>query len=159
MGIAWRSGIAAAMVAAMLGTAPATAQDGLPATVMISTIKVAPAHHDEFRQWIADFREAVEKLIAEDRLSQTDLCAYRSWRVLGPDAAGLNEDFIFIFEPVIPIANYRLQHYLELAFGPAGAFERMARYHTMAPGDPGMLFAAPLNPEVDAIDLGAVCEF
>ncbi len=136
---------------------PATAQSGLPRTVLMVTYKVAPENREAFIGWIADFRTAVEKLIGEGRLSPTDLCAYKSWRVLGPDAAGLNEDFVFVFEPVIPIANYSIRYYLTQALGDAETATRMMEFDRLA-SDPETFYAAPLT-KADAVDLGEVCEF
>lgn len=158
---------ATALAALMLSPAaflarpgPAPAQTGLPHIVMIATYKVPPEHHDGFRSWIAEFRELVEKQIDAGLLSQTDICAYKSWRVLGPDAAGLNQSFMFVFEPVIPIANYMLQHYVEQALDDAAAAEMMGRFHALtANADFSIVYASPLNPAVDAIDLGEVCAF
>lgn len=140
-------------------TVPVSAQEGLPRTVLISVIKVSPENRAEFASWIADFRKAVDKLVADGRLSQTDLCAYKSWRVLGPDAAGLNEDFIMIFEPVIPIANYALRHYLELAYGEEEAAKRMDRYSELLAEEPKSIFAAPLDPSADAVKGDPSCDF
>lgn len=154
------------MMAATLGfvlaaavTVPASAQEGLPRTVMITRHKVAPEHHDAFRQWIADFRLAIEDLVMQRKLSPIDLCAYKSWRVLGPDAAGLNEDFLFVFEPVIPIANYSLAHYLSLALPADEAQRRMDRYLEMSPQTPDVLYASPLDPAFDEVDIGDACTF
>ena len=122
--------LAAAMLP--LGPKAAQAQSGLPRVVMIGKVKVAPENHDAFRAWIAEFRSLVEAMIAEGRLSPTDTCAYRSWRVLGPDPAGLNQDFLFVFEPVIPIGNYLLQHYVDLALEPEQAGEMMMRWARIA---------------------------
>lgn len=139
---------------------PAPAQTGLPHIVMIGTYKVPPEHHDGFRAWIAEFRALVEKQIEAGLLSQTDICAYRSWRVLGPDAAGLNQNFMFVFEPVIPIANYSLQHYVDQALDDEAAAEMMARFHALtANAESSIVYASPLDPAVDAIDLGEVCAF
>lgn len=155
--------LAAAMAVAVL-TMTATphaaqAQAGLPSVVMMVTYQIPPEQHDDFRAWIAEFRTLVEKQIAEGRLSQTDMCAYKSWRVLGPDAAGLNQNFIFVFEPVIPIANYLLQHYVDQALDKDAARAMMTRWSLMNTHTPTVTYASPLNPAVDAIDLGAVCEF
>lgn len=149
----------AAMAAMALPHASARAQDGLPRVVMIVKVKVAPENHDSFREWIAEFRELAEAKIEEGRLSPTDMCAYKSWRVLGPDSAGLNEDFFFVFEPVIPIANYLLAHYVNLALDEEAAAEMMARWNAMADQDPDVIYASPLDPSVDAVNLGEVCEF
>lgn len=137
---------------------PAFAQSGLPRVVMIAKVNVAPENHDAFRAWIAEFRALVEGMIAENRLSSTDTCAYKSWRVLGPDPAGLNDQFLFVFEPVIPIANYLLQHYINLALDEEKAGDMMARWSAMASQDGEAIFASPLS-EADAVNLGAVCEF
>jgi hypothetical protein len=148
-------GVALALVA----TVPSAAQEGLPRTVMITRHTVAPEHHDAFRQWIADFRLAIEDLVMQRKLSPIDLCAYKSWRVLGPDAAGLNEDFLFVFEPVIPIANYSLAHYLSLALPADEAQRRMDRYLEMSPDDPDVIYASPLDPAFDEVDIGDACTF
>lgn len=154
------------MMAAALGlllaaavAVPVAAQEGLPRTVMITRHKVAPEQHDAFRQWIAEFRLAIEDLVMQRKLSPIDLCAYKSWRVLGPDAAGLNEDFLFVFEPVIPIANYSLAHYLSLALPADEAQQRMDRYLEMSPGNPDVIYASPLDPAFDEVDIGDACTF
>ena len=139
--------------------AAALAQEGLPRVVMIVKVKVAPENHDAFREWIAEFRALAEVSIADGKLSPTDMCAYKSWRVLGPDPAGLNKDFFFVFEPVIPIANYLLAHYVNLALDGPAAAEMMMRWNAMADQDPEVLYASPLDPSVDAVNLGEVCEF
>ncbi len=154
-----RLGAAVIGLALLAASVPATAQEGLPRTVMITRHAVAPEHHDEFRQWIADFRLAIEDLVMQRKLSPIDLCAYKSWRVLGPDAAGLNEDFLFFFEPVIPIANYSLAHYLNLALPPEEAQRRMDRYLELSPGDPDVIYASPLDPAFDEVDVGDACTF
>lgn len=145
-------------MAAPLFPNAAHAQSGLPRVVMIAKLKVAPENHDAFRAWIAEFRALVEGMIAEGRLSPTDTCAYKSWRVLGPDPAGLNDEFLFVFEPVIPIANYLLQHYIKLALEPDAADEMMARYVRMSADEPEVIYASPLTA-ADAVDLGEVCDF
>ncbi len=138
----------------------AQAQTGLPRLVMMVTYHVDSEYHEEFRAWISEFRALVEKQIDEGKLSQTDICAYKSWRVLGPDPAGLSESFIFIFEPVIPIANYRLAHYVSQALDPEASDKMMERFSVMTQGTgPAIVYASPLDLSVDAINLGEVCEF
>ena len=154
--------LAATLLAAiaLLSARPeaAQAQSGLPRVVMIGKIMVEPENHDAFRAWIAEFRALVESQIAEGRLSPTDVCAYKSWRVLGPDPAGLNQNFLFVFEPVIPIANYRLQHYIDQSLEPEAAREMMGRWSAIASPDPDLIYASPLT-SADAVNLGEVCEF
>lgn len=147
-----------AMPAVPLSYTTVQAQSGLPRVVMIVKVKVAPENHDAFRAWIAEFRILVEGMISENRLSPTDTCAYKSWRVLGPDPAGLNDDFLFVFEPVIPIANYLLQHYINLALDQDKANDMMVRWSTLAEQDGDVIYASPLS-SADAVDLGQVCEF
>lgn len=149
----------AATAAMPLHPTPSRAQDGLPRVVLIVKVKVAPENHDAFRDWIAEFRVLAETMIEEGRLSPTDTCAYKSWRVLGPDPAGLNEDFFFVFEPVIPIANYLLAHYVNQALDAEAATQMMMRWNAMADQDPEVIYASPLDPSVDAVNLGEVCEF
>lgn len=149
----------AALAAASLAPArQARAEDSMPYIAMIVPHAVDPEQHDEFRDWIARFRALVERQIARGLLSQTDICAYRSWRVLGPDAAGLNKNFLFVFEPVIPIGNYTIAYYLrqapdDEAKGMFQQFRRMAKYG----GE--IIYATPLDPAVDGVDLGEDCEF
>ena len=147
-----------ALPAATLSSTAVQAQSGLPRVVMIVKVAVAKENHDAFRAWIAEFRALVEDMITENRLSPTDTCAYRSWRVLGPDPAGLNDQFLFVFEPVIPIANYLLQHYVNLALDQEKANEMMGRWAKMAHQEGDAIYASPLTA-ADAVDLGAVCEF
>lgn len=155
--------LAALVLAAVSLFAPsgiAHAQTGLPRVVMMVTYKIDPKFHDEFRAWIAEFRTLVEKQIDEGKLSQTDICAYKSWRVLGPDPAGLNNSFIFVFEPVIPIANYLLSHYVSQALDAEATQQMMGRFSVMTLGTgPSIVYASPLDLAVDAIDLGELCEF
>lgn len=135
----------------------AMAQPGLPRAVLVVTHKVAQKDREAFVKWIADFRAAVEKLIGKGSLSQADLCAYKSWRVLGPDAAGLNEDFIFVFEPVILIASYSIRYCLTQALVDAETSVRMTEFDRLA-SKPKTFCTAPLT-KADAVDLGEVCEF
>lgn len=152
-----RLAVALLIASGVTAAAPAFGQSGLPRTVMMVTYKVAPENREALIRWIADFRAAVEKLIGEGKLSQTDLCAYKSWRVLGPDAAGLNEDFVFVFEPVIPIANYSIKYYLTQALGEAETDSRMVEFDRLV-SNPTIFYASPLT-KADAVDLGKVCEF
>ncbi|MCC5984573.1 MAG: hypothetical protein JJU42_09435 [Rhodobacteraceae bacterium] len=155
-----RTPLRALALAALLALAPAgaaRAQDGLPAIVMFVTYAVAPEDRAAFNTWIADFRAAVEAMINAGRLDPIDVCAYRSWRVLGPDAAGLNADYIFVFDPVVPVAQYLLHHWLALALGPEEGAARMAAFTRMAQMKGDILFAAPLDPRVDALPADPVC--
>jgi len=143
-----------------LALAPAPvlrAQGGLPAIVMFVTYEVAPENRAAFDAWIAGFRGAVEAMIAEGRLDPIDTCAYRSWRVLGPDAAGLNPDYIFVFDPVVPVAQYLLHHWLELALGPDEGAARMAEFAGLARMKGDILYATPLDPRVDALPADPAC--
>ena len=133
------------------------AQDGLPAIVMFVTYEVAPENRAAFDAWIAGFRGSVEAMIAEGRLDPIDTCAYRSWRVLGPDAAGLNPDYIFVFDPVVPVAQYLLHHWLELALGPEEAAARMTEFAGIARMKADILYATPQNPRVDARPADPAC--
>lgn len=146
-------------MAALLSRVPAAhAQEGVPYVAMIIPHHVDPELHDEFRDWIARFRALVERQIARGTLSQTDICAYRSWRVLGPDAAGLNQNFLFVFEPVIPIGNYNIAHYINQAPEEERGrlfqdFRRMTSYGGQ------IMYATPVDRAVDGVDLGEDCAF
>lgn len=147
-------------LAALLALAPASApraQDGLPAIVMFVTYEVAPEDRAAFNAWIAEFRAVVEARIDAGRLDPVDVCAYRSWRVLGPDAAGLSADYIFVFDPVVPVAQYLLRHWLALALGPEEGTARMAEFARMAQMKGDILYAAPLDPRVDALPADPTC--
>lgn len=149
----------ALLPAALVSGGPAArAQGSVPYVTMIVPHYVDPELHDEFRDWLARFRALVERQIAAGRLSQTDICAYKSWRVLGPDAVGLNQNFLFIFEPVVPFANYSIPHYINQA--PEEERGRMfMEFRQMARSGGEPIYATPVDRTADGVDLGEECAF
>lgn len=140
------------------GAQPADARVGTPHIAVIVRYRVALEHHDEFRDWIARFRRIVEAQIDAGRLDRIDMCAYKSWRVLGPDAAGMSDDFLFVFEPIMPIGNYNIGTYLSRA--PDGEADgMMERFREIAKIDENVIYATPLDRARDGVDLGEDCVF
>lgn len=94
---------------------------------------------EAFEAWLADYRAAVEGMIAEGKLRPADQRAYEHWRVLGPNPTtrelftqrGDDHTYIFIFDPLVHGANYSLQHHLTNALGADEAAARVQAFQAM----------------------------
>lgn len=139
----------AAAVAAMLPApgfhrpgAAVAAEGGaeLRESVQITVNYVKRRDLEAFDAWIADFRANVDTLIAEGKLSPRDLCAYRTWRVLGPfeQIRELTESrpdtvlkYLFIFDPLVTGASYSLKSHLTTALGEEEAIKRIEDFEAL----------------------------
>jgi hypothetical protein len=156
--------VAVALVAGSLGmAAPVLAQDDHPPVQFIIN-HVNPESREAYEAWVGDYREIVEKLIADGKMSPEQTCAFRSWRVLVPPAemaemavgAGLPLDYVFIFDPVVDGVSYSLYDYLVAGVGEAEAQARLTAYQQMLASEPDLFLATP-STQTDALDRSGVC--
>lgn len=169
-----RAVMATALAAMLLGTGfhrtgVATAAEGgveLRESVQITVNFVKLGDSEAFDAWIADFRANVETLIAEGKLSPTDICAYRSWRVLGPGETIRRfsqrrpetvAKYLFIFDPLVEGADYSLQAHLTTALGEEEAVKRIEAFQAMLSDKPETYLVDPLAAP-DVIDRSAQCD-
>lgn len=168
-----RAVIATAVAAMLLGPAfllagaAMASEDGvkLRKSVQVTVNHVKLGDSEAFDAWIAAFRADVETLIAEGKLSPTDICAYRSWRVLGPVEGARRQStirpeivakYLFIFDPLVSGGNYAMQGHLATALGEEKAVERMEAFQAMLADEPEIYLTDPLGA-MDAIDRSAQC--
>lgn len=169
-----RTMMATALAAMLLGpgfhrTGAAMAAEGgveLRQSVQVTVNFVKLGDSEAFDAWIADFRANVETLIAEGKLSPTDICAYRSWRVLGPVEGARRQStirpeikarYLFIFDPLVSGADYSLQAHLTTALGEEEAVKRIEAFQAMLADEPETYLVDPLAT-ADAIDRSTQCE-
>ena len=121
---------------------------------------------EAFDAWIAAFRTSVDTLIDEGKLSPADICAYRSWRVLGPSSTlrraserrpDMVVNYLFVFDPLVNGAEYSMQSHLTTAMGEEESVKRIEAFQAMLADKPVSYLSDPLGI-TDVTDRSAQCD-